>query len=391
MNTLYSRSLNGKIKVWKIYPNNNNIIIESGYIGSNTIISSRPCTFSSIQKELDSRIKAQRRNGYKSIEELNITEDSIKNTSLIYMLDIKLPKTNLDLDFNLKPNKAVKFRDREPIYPCYGQPKLNGLRGVIRSESITEGIGLFKSKLNTFTIKTMGGLEYIVPTITTNISSLKYDGVDLALDGELYIPYTPLNVIKKAIPMRLETGTITKVSRPDLIDKVKFYCFDLAIEDITQSERLRIRDLFLSTPIKNVIPVITRIINNNKEAIDFANECVSQGFEGAVFRNIHSDYKFGSRTVDLVKLKFFADSEFLIVDVISKPKTPDLGMFVCKNDINDETFTVNPMGTHEEQKLYLSNKHDYIGKMVTVKYYERSGIKNVPFHANALAFRNDGE
>lgn len=398
---LYSRSLNGKINVWKIYPENNNIVIETGYIGHKLIKSIRKSLSSSITKEIDARIKKQQRKGYKSLKELGIISfseeyidkaDGLFNINKLYdILNTTLPKTNLDLNFQLKPNKAVKFRDHQPIYPCFGQPKLNGLRGTIRKESITEGIGMFKSNIETFTIKTMGGLEYIMPNITESISSLNYEDIELALDGELYIPGKKLNEINAAVPKRLDSGTITNVSRPDLTNKVKFYCFDLAIEEVDQAQRLKLINLFLSTPIFNVIPVITRIIHNKEEAIAFANECVVQGFEGAVFRDMGAEYKFGSRTKDLVKLKFFDDAEFLVIDVVSKDREPETGMFVCQNNINDETFTVNPMGDYFKRKEYLDNKDNYIGRLVTVKFYERSGIKQVPFHANAIDFRDKGD
>lgn len=391
--TLYARSQNGKIKIWKISSDNiGNIIIESGYLGNKLLHTIRKYTYGSIDKELTSRIKNKRREGYKSLEELGIDKEYDNMFSFINTLNNSLPETNLDLNFNLKPNKAVKYRDRKPIYPCFGQPKLNGLRGVIRMENLISGVGLFTNNMIVPTIKTMGGLEYLLSHITENINNLNYNDIDLALDGELYIPGYNLNEIKKAIPMRLDNGTITNVSSPSLTKNVKFYCFDLAIENLSQIDRLKLRNRFLDEKhYLNIIKVPTKIIYNDNEAIEFANQCVRDGYEGAVFRDIYSEYKFGSKTVDMVKLKFFEDQEFIIIDVIPKNKRPDLGMFVCKNDINDSVFTVNPMGTEEQQRAYLSNKDEYINRMVTVKFYERSGVKKVPFHANALAFRDYGE
>jgi len=37
---------------------------------------------------------------------------------------------------------------------------------------------------------------------------------------------------------------------------------------------------------------------------------------------------------------------------------------------------------------YLRNKDKYVGKLATVKYYERSGVDCVPFHANVITIRN---
>ena len=159
MTTLYARSQNGKIKVWKISGDtvSNTVIIETGYIDGTLIYTTRPCTFTSMEKEINSRIKSKKREGYKSAKELSIT--LTEPTQLQYLLNCQLPSTNLDLNFNLKPNKAVKFRDRKPKYPCIGQPKLNGLRGVIRMESVIRGTGLFRNSDKAHTIKTMGDLS----------------------------------------------------------------------------------------------------------------------------------------------------------------------------------------------------------------------------------------
>ena len=43
-----------------------------------------------------------------------------------------------------------------------------------------------------------------------------------------------------------------------------------------------------------------------------------------------------------------------------------------KNDINDLTFEVVIEGTIEERKEYFINKEKYIGKPLTVEFYERT-------------------
>ena len=45
-----------------------------------------------------------------------------------------------------------------------------------------------------------------------------------------------------------------------------------------------------------------------------------------------------------------------------------------------ERFNVTPEGSHEKKKEYLSNKFNYIGKQLTVRFFERT-ITGVPFHA----------
>lgn len=84
-----------------------------------------------------------------------------------------------------------------------------------------------------------------------------------------------------------------------------------------------------------------------------------------------AEYAFGSRPMTIMKSKQFLDSEFEIVDVVPMDKEPECGMFVLRNDINDETFTCVSMASYTDKVYYLSDKNKYIGKMATVKFYER--------------------
>jgi hypothetical protein len=87
------------------------------------------------------------------------------------------------------------------------------------------------------------------------------------------------------------------------------------------------------------------------------------------------------------KFKTHMDSEFLIVDLIPKPSDSSLPLFILKNDLNDSTFECNPSGNWDYQRELLTNKESIIGKYATVRYRERSGVKNVPFHANVIDVR----
>jgi hypothetical protein len=87
------------------------------------------------------------------------------------------------------------------------------------------------------------------------------------------------------------------------------------------------------------------------------------------------------------KYKKFDDAEFLIVDVIPYEKDPYLAKIICRNDINDLMFETIPIGNKEIRHNYLVNKEKYIGKLATVKFYERS-IYGLPFHSNLIGIRD---
>ena len=91
----------------------------------------------------------------------------------------------------------------------------------------------------------------------------------------------------------------------------------------------------------------------------------------------------------MMKFKRKEDGKFLIVDIIPEGKRTNLPKFICKNDINDELFEVTLNKPQAEQEEILIHKSNYIGKyLALVEYRERSGIKEVPFHAKMIEFIN---
>jgi hypothetical protein len=387
---LFARSMSGKIKVWYITRINTlHISIYYGCIGDSIIESIVPITMADFNSEINSRVKKKRREGYKSLKDLSLNiVDVVGDITLINILNAKLPKTNLDLNFYQKPMKAQKFRLGKMNYPVAGQYKLNGIRSTIKINKVIQGIGMFSETIERPFMKSMDGLEYFIPEIIEEARIILQNFKDIALDGELYIHKESLNNINAAIPKIYESGTIGKPGRPDLTHRVQFVTFDLAIESAIQRDRISMMRDVISCKSNRIISLETYIINSDEEAQLFTQKAISLGYEGAVFRDLEAEYKFGSRPNTMMKAKTFQDAEFEIIDIIPKDKQPTLGMFVCKNDINDETFKVNPEGDHVYQTNLLTNKSQFIGKMLTVKFYERSGVKQCPFHANGLIIRN---
>ena len=121
-------------------------------------------------------------------------------------------------------------------------------------------------------------------------------------------------------------------------------------------------------------------------AIGLRDKYISLGFEGLVIREKNSEYQFGGRRNNsMLKFKKKLDGLFTILDIVSEGiKRANLGKFVLKNDINEETFECTYNAPHSVQEEILINKEKYIGKNVLVEFRERAGVKQVPFHAKAI-------
>lgn len=395
MTTLYARNLDKSIKEWSISKiNESSAVIRYGRFNGLMIDSTIHHT--SIDKEVASRIAKKRKEGYKYL--IDLTDNLVIDDVTFELLDKVLPIFNTDGNWNQKPMKCQTFREKKLQYPVAGQPKLNGLRCVLKWEKTSIGDGLFAKDEYKATLRTKEGLEYVLPHITSSLSAIhfKYNDLNLVFDGELYIHGKKLNQIKASCPMINSNGTLSKASGNPT--EVQFYIFDLAIETTLQKYRIETltylnsfnlincnQSIFCNNDIKLVESVM---IQNDYEATIFRNNCIRVGYEGCVLRTLDAEYAFGSRPSFIMKFKDHMDSEFLIIDIISKPSDPTLPLFICRNDDNDETFECNPTGAFDTQREYLINKSYYIGKYATVRYHERSGVKGVPFHANIIDIRD---
>lgn len=392
---LFARDIKGNIKEYNInqIEDTNSASIKTGRLNGNLIqtIITHPID---IKKEIASRIAKKRKEGYVSLKDLGGERfsDGLINfhnnvISIELFLEKHLPVYNTDDNNNLKPMKCQKFQEGKIKYPAFAQPKLNGLRCVLRWETWTEGEGMFTQEMYGAKLRTKEGLEYYMPHITNYLNKDQFykDDLELVYDGELYCHKMPLNQIKASCPMVNSRGTLSKSSGNPV--NISFWIFDLSIPDTTQDVRLMLQKQanIYGTYVGYVHNVV---IHSDQEAMEVRDKWIKEGFEGAVIRETDAEYAFGFRPSFICKFKTHMDSEFLIVDVIPKPTDSSLPLFVLKNDINDEVFECNPSGNWEYQRDLMHNSHELIGMYATVRYRERTGTeKKLPFHANVVSIR----
>lgn len=398
---LYARTSSGKINVWELTAKDLNIV-EAGILisegdfdgkktqtwrqtkGKNKGKMNATTDYEQACSEAESRWIKKKKQGYKSLQDLGI--DSVDD------LEEALPFFRTDANGISKPMKAqpyykyisktvdgkiVKTKTNIPVisFPCLGQPKLNGFRVIARWETVKEGEGIFAQEVEKVVFRSKEGLRYdilehIEAEFTEDmfqLANVAYEN-GLAFDGEMYIHNEILSEISSAVRKRN--------SKTPLLE---FRIFDLAIENMKQKERLELLTTILSTSKLSIKRVPHIRIESNEHAQLFTDDCIKQGYEGAIFRDAKATYQFGKRAKTMVKLKRSEDKEFIIINVIGGDNSPELGVFVCIAE-NGEEFKVTPEGTHENKREYLSNKSNYIGKQLTVRFFERT-ITGVPFHA----------
>lgn len=403
MKTLYKRNSQDKPIFWSIWADNsaNSKIINVNYglVGKEGRFE-QITTTRKVQDEIESLIKAKRKEGYKELVDLydnaHTAEQDISKVNLIHYLNTYLPKFNTHDNGAFIPMLCKTLEDNRPFERgnYFGQWKINGERCIITADKT---IGLFEEiKLHyrsregiDWTNKLSYLDDFLLPCIPEEIIDMMLEE-GVGLDGELYLPGYGIN----------EINSFIKNTELPQHYKLQFWMYDLCIENMSAYNR----QIVLTENFKKYIPLHLKTkedhLNNNNHLILLPNDDVedisnaikqrdhyiSLGFEGLIIREKSAEYQFGGRRNNsMLKFKKKEDGLFEIVDIIPEGhKRANLGKFVLRNDINDELFECSYNATHEKQEEILVNKNNYIGKNALVEYRERSGIKQCPFHARVI-------
>ncbi len=271
-------------------------------------------------------------------------------------------KFNTDANGNIKPMLAKGFNEKHIKFPCLVQPKYDGVRCTISEGA--NGIDII-SRL---------GKPYKIPHLEK--WALEHRTL-LPLDGELYN--------HQELTFQEIVSAVKKLS--DLTDSIRYVVYDRPIPDVSNKyrwERL-IQDF---KGVKDAPAYLSDydICDNMEEVWACHKKYTSQGYEGAIIRNMDGTYEFGFRSNNLIKLKVFEDKEFEIVGV-EEATGRDAGtaIFVCKCE--GGIFNVKPQGSRELRTEYFRKAKNLIGKRVTVQYQGLSD-DGIPRFPSAIAIRD---
>ena len=413
MKTLYKRNAQGKPLFWSIWVDNNFSInpkninykiisVRYGLVGKDGrfehIVTTRK-----IQDEIESLIKAKRKEGYKELVDLydnaHIADQYISKLGLVRYLDTYLPKFNTDNNGAFIPMLCKTLEDNKPFEKgsYFGQWKINGERCIITAtleQGLFETIKFhYRSREGVDWTNKLNYLDdYLLPCIPNEIIDIMVEE-GVALDGELYLPGYGIN----------EINSFIKNTELPQHYKLQFWLYDICIENMSAKDRQNCIDDFLLGKVhrsrihtkEEHLNNIDRLVvlpnfycSDINEAILRRDTFISLGFEGLVIRNTDAEYQFGGkRNNAMLKFKKKEDGLFTIVDIVPEgTKRSNLGKFVLKNDINDELFECTYNAPHSSQEEILVNKNKYLtGEYLgLVEFRERSGQLQVPFHAKLV-------
>lgn len=420
--TLYKRDALGRIVYWQISTNGINDKVSFGLFERLSDVG-QVIISASTKTSYNSQIKRKIDRGYKTAEMYGVTSDMYESANQLHdLLDNVIPKFATDANNVDKPMKCQKWKTGIFDYSngAFADPKINGVRCTIKLDEVDNG--LF-GKTKEVVIRSKEGLRYNVKHIEDAFMTYIYctpDYKNITFDGELYIKDQKNTTI----------GGAARNPKNPLHKQLQFVNFDLSIPDMSNIDRYWLRrsilndakleailqddsdSIFIQNSIcqhdcttKAKIVALCSIINveNDKDVEDYRDRCIAAGYEGCVVRSKIAEYKFGSRPQTMMKAKQCEETECLCLDILIDRITKivddhevvyNYAKFKCKNDLNAETFEVKPTAVYNgntdntmTSDYILSHKNEFIGKMLAIKFYERTD-KNIPFNANAYGVRD---
>lgn len=263
--------------------------------------------------------------------------------------------------------KSKTVKKNTIVFPCFVQPKLDGLRCVVYRDLVTDEIRR-QSRTGTY-FETMSH-------IAESLAPLFARFPNVILDGELYttkIPFEELAGLiktKKLTPQDHDKLCVIEYHIYDIVDETMPYH---ARHDSIKKMFAQVAASTASSP--HILPRYICLVPTieAKTPADFKAEFgrfIEEGYEGIMLRNKTGMYRCNYRSHDLQKYKEFMEDEFKIIG-FTQGEGRDKGtvIWICETKERKE-FTVRPRGTMESRRKLYETGEKYVGKMLTVIFQE---------------------
>ena len=244
-------------------------------------------------------------------------------------------------------------------FPILSQPKLDGVRCVVKSDGMW----------------TRTGKEIVsAPHVYENLKHIFEIHPDLVLDGELYTSNkdvdfnTIISCVRKIKPTQSDLDLSAQY--------IEYWMYDI-VNDKDEIYEERYEDLIDLKSDFNLDPFIYKVIAtyelpDAKHVDEQLSHYIEQGFEGQILRECNSFYE-NKRSNGLLKHKTFQDDEFVILSVnegVGKFANKAATMSFQTSEGVKFDSTIN--GTMEYLEEIWAIKDQLLGKLATVKYFEKT-------------------
>lgn len=262
-------------------------------------------------------------------------------------------------------------------YPILSQPKLDGIRCIVKSDGMW----------------TRNGKEIIsAPHIYEYLKHIFDNQPDLVLDGELYTSNRDVdfNTIISCVRKTKPTQADLELSK----QYIEFWMYDLYEgKDEDYEIRLgKLRNLFFKYKLNPSLykVVATYELPDEKHVMEQLQHYIEQGFEGQILRDPNTPYE-NKRSNGLLKHKTFFDEEFDIIGYAEGVGKFSGKLATLKVDVNGVQVDCTINGTMGYLEELFEIKDSLIGKKATVKYFEKTTDNSLRFPKVIQIDRNSYE
>lgn len=375
---LYSISSKGKIKQWdvKVVEEDGNVYVESSHgYKDQSIVSARSSAKSG---------KNIGRKNETSPEQQAISEAQSKwNKKIDENYLETIPESVADFQ-KILPMLAHPYLAKRHLikYPCFVQPKLNGIR-CLAIDHLGQRDSGPRISMNSRGGKIFEHMGHIVEDIIKAEEELHDLQEDLfldGLDGELFNPDMTFQQISSAVR-----------SMKDNTPNIQYWVYDIPNTSLPFRDRLTLLDelgsiLFEET---SCLRMVETVEIHNEEELFAIHERFSLEYEGTMVRNADGMYVFDFRSSDLLKLKDFVDEEFLIIGGKSASGADEgTVVFQCQT-AEGKIFDVRPEGERSYRKALFDDLAGIVERknVLTVRFQEYSD-DGVPVFPVGVAIRD---
>jgi ATP-dependent DNA ligase len=262
-------------------------------------------------------------------------------------------------------------------FPCYAQPKLDGVRMMARVDPGHGTVELFSRTGKTFA-HLLPHFEKELLELVAGVTDV-FGGQAVVLDGELYLHGAGFQTVVSMAKNTKDTLTVGRGLQYHLYDLVLPRVYEARLVFLSLMFDARKRGRGGGGP--RVALVHTEQVMGQADVTRLLSRFEREGYEGVMLRDPDGAYAAGKRSNTLLKLKSFLDAEFAIVGVEEAGgKDAGTAVFVCETRPGGKRFRARPHGTSRERADMLRRAPELLGKKLTVRYQEMTdgGVPRFP-------------
>jgi len=397
LDTLYKRTKTGAIQYYSVWTDTVDsagnefavIFKESGQLGTDKPIIHKEevkegknlnksnATNPQQQAELQAKSDwlKKKDSGYKSLEDFGFVMGNPlpanPEVQIACFLEGKLPQFNSGVGNIPMPMLATDWGKVKNItYPCYIQPKLDGVRCLMIVEA--DEVKFLSRSGKEYTT-----LDHIKEDVLKYASPGNIPSLNFILDGEIYN--------HDSLSFQAITSAVKKQS-PDSL-KLQFRVYDIVNDDKQEARLHKVMKLVESINSPLITMVETHKIHYKEDVKGYHDNFVQAGYEGAMLRLFDGIYGQGQRSRHLLKVKEFDETEFHLLSFETGQRSEDL-IAVCQTK-EGNIFRAKMIGTVSEKLEMQSQAGTMVRGDITIKHFGwTEGDSKVPRFPIGKGFRN---